>query len=304
MNTIDVTILIKEIYNQLHEAYEDPILSQQYAWWILESITKKNKTQLIAQETIMLSPVQQEEIKQWLNKLVIKHMPIQYLIGSVPFNDIEILIQPPILIPRPETEEWCLTLIDQFKQLENQKITILDLATGSGCIALALAKHLPQAQIYASDISKEALDLAQQNAEHNKLSNVMFIHSDLFISMPHGMQFDIIVSNPPYIAPEEWNQLEPSVTKWEDPQALIAQEHGFAIIKQIITTSPTFVKPNEKMKQQYIPQVVIEIGHKQGEQAISLMKTVGYNAIMVHKDLAGKDRSVSGRVDHVATTAT
>lgn len=304
MKTIDATALIKEMSDQLKVIYDDPTLSQQYAWWLLEAITKKDKAHLIAQEIIMLNPEQEQQIDEWLTKLIHEHIPIQYLIGSVPFNDVDILVQPPILIPRPETEEWCLWLIKQLKYLDNQQLIMLDLATGSGCIALTLAHHFPQAKIYASDISSDALDLAKKNAEHNKILNVSFMLSDLFTALPTGAQFDLIVSNPPYITSKEWEQLDVSVTEWEDKNALIASEDGLAIIKQIINTGSHYIRPNTEMEAKNIPQIIIEIGHLQGKAVLSLMHKNGYNAIKLHKDLAGKDRFVSGRVDNVATSTT
>lgn len=304
MNTFNVTTLIKEISEKIGAAYEDQTLCQQYAWWIVEAISNSSKTQLIANQTVMLSPAQQNRLGEWLEKLITRNMPLQYLIGSVPFNDLEILVEPPTLIPRPETEQWCLYIIEHLQQLENKKITILDLATGSGCIALALAHHFPQAEVIGTDISATALSLAQKNAEHNKITNITFLHSDLFQSIPVGTTCDIIISNPPYISPDEWKQLDKTVTQWEDRAALIAPDSGLAIIKKIIKQAPHFIKQNNDMKQKNIPSVVIEIGHQQGEQVRNLMEQAGYNEILVCKDLEKKDRFVLGRVDYVADTTT
>jgi len=269
-----------------------------------KQLPKKNKTELIAQETIMLSPKQQNTVDQWVDKLVNEKMPIQYLIGSVPFNGVKILLEPPVLIPRPETEEWCLKLIKQLILLENKQITILDLCAGSGCIALALAKELPQATIYASDLSQQAVTLIKRNITHNKISNVTALHADLFVSIPLEMKFDLIVSNPPYVSLHEWKQLDESVTIWEDSSALIADHDGLAIIEKIIIQAPEFIKPNSEIKQKNIAQIMIEIGHQQGQVVIKLMEQAGYNNILVQKDLEQKDRTVSGRVDNVATTTT
>ena len=301
---IDVIVLIQQISKQLQLVYSDPTLCQQYAWWILEAIIKKNKAQLIAQEIIIFSPEEQNTINQWVDKLVNKKIPIQYLIGSVPFNAVEILVESPVLIPRPETEEWCLKLIKQLILLENKQIIILDLCTGSGCIALALAKELPQATIYASDLSQQAIALIKRNIVHNKTLNVIALHSDLFASISLKIQFDIIVSNPPYIALHEWEQLDKSVTVWEDPRALIADHDGLAIIEKIIIQTPQFIKPNSEIRERNIAQIIIEIGDQQGQAVVQLMEKSGYNNILVHKDLEQKDRTVSGRMDNVATTTT
>lgn len=303
-NPTDVIASTRQISKQLESIYQDPTLCQQYAWWVLEAITKKSKTELIAQETIMLSPEQQETIKQWVDKLINKKMPIQYLIGSVPFNGVKVLVEPPVLIPRPETEEWCLNLIKQLNLLENKQITILDLCAGSGCIALALAKKFPQVTIYASDLSQKAIALIKRNIIYNKISNITPLHSDLFAAIPLAMKFDLIVSNPPYVSLHEWKQLDESVTIWEDSSALIAGDDGLAIIEKIISQTPEFIKPNSEIKQKNIPQLIIEIGHQQGQAVMKLMEQAGYNNILIHKDLEQKDRTVSGRVDNVATTTT
>ena len=158
--------------------------------------------------------------------------------GSTPFAGLEILTQPPVLIPRPETEEWTVNLIEQLQGLPDKKLQILDLCTGSGCIALALADALPQAKIFGTDISDSALALANHNKIHNHIPNVEFLRSDLFAQIPQKFTFDLIVGNPPYIDEQEWNNLDPSVTQSEDKHALLAADHGLALIKKIIAAAP------------------------------------------------------------------
>ncbi|MDP3889005.1 MAG: peptide chain release factor N(5)-glutamine methyltransferase [bacterium] len=294
-----VISLIHTITEQLKNRFGIP---EQHAWWILEEITKKNKAQLLAQETIELTAAQEQKLQIWIDKLVNQNMPLQYLIGSVSFADLEILVEPPVLIPRPETEQWCLNLITQLKKLKKQNLAILDLCTGSGCIALALAKALPSAKIYATDISKQALALAHKNAIHNQINTVTFLHSDLFADISTAFTFDLIVCNPPYVSPSEWQSLEPSVTQWEDKNALVANNEGLAIIKKIISHAPAYLHANNEMKQHDIPQLIIEIGYKQADTVQKLMESHGFSTIQIQKDLAGKDRIVCGRVEHVATT--
>ena len=302
MNTkYDVLHYINEIRHKIAPACDgDEILSQQYAWWILQAICGMTKTELIMHDTMMLSIHQQEQLNEWIHQLVHDHMPLQYLIGSVPFADCDILVQIPTLIPRPETEEWCLHIIEHLQLLNNKKIKILDIATGSGCIAIALAHHVPLAEIVATDISDSALALTEQNIEHNKSMNVTCIKSDLFASIPCGILFDMIVSNPPYITPAEFTHLDVSVTRWEDHKALMADDDGLAIIKQIIAQAPQFIQDNKEMKNKNVPQVIIEIGYAQGTAVKNIMEDAGYNDVRVHKDLEGKDRFVTGRVDNVA----
>jgi release factor glutamine methyltransferase len=306
MNTkYDVMHYINDIRHKIAPAYDgDEILCQQYAWWILQALCEMTKTELIMHDTVMLSHEQQEQLDQWIYQLVAEKKPLQYILGFVPFAGCDILVEPPILIPRPETEEWCLHIIEHLQLLHNKKIKILDLATGSGCIAIALGYHLPLAEIVAIDISDAALALTEKNIEHHKMLNITCIKSDLFTSIPRGTLFDIIVSNPPYISQAEFAHVEPSVTNWEDHNALVATEDGLAIIKQIIAQAPQFIQSNNEFKKQNIPQLVIEIGYAQGAAVRNLMNAAGYNNVLVHKDLEGKDRFVTGRVDNVANAHT
>lgn len=295
-----ITSLIADIAHKLHQIYKDPVLCEQYAWWILEAITCKKQAQLIA-ASVELTAAQHEQVQVWLNRIINDQMPIQYLIGTVPFNNVEILVEPPILIPRPETEEWCFNLIEQLKKVAHKNVTILDLCSGTGCIALALGKALPQAQIYATDINPQAVTLGIKNAYHNKIANVAFLESDLFDALPRELRFDLIVSNPPYIKPSAWNTLDASVTKWEDKRALIAEHNGLAIIERIISQTPHYIRTNADLQQHEIPQLILEIDYDQGARVATLMKAAHFNQVQIVKDLEGNDRIAQGRVDNVAT---
>jgi len=186
-----------------------------------------------------------------------------------------------------ETEEWCENLIETL----TQPISILDLATGSGCIAIALAQAFPQSRIYATDIAGSALELAEKNAAYNKVSTIEFKKSDVYANIPPDLLFDLIVSNPPYIAPEEWESLDSSVSKWEDPKALAAPDHGLAIIKKIIKEAHIWLK---KDRPHNIPSLVIEIGYLQGPAVKELMEQAGFKNVAIKKDLDGKDRTIWG----------
>jgi release factor glutamine methyltransferase len=309
IRTDKVITFIHEIERQLRTIYEDPILCRQYAWWILEEITHHKKENLLANHIIQLSDQHQARLNQWLDKLINKKMPLQYLIGAVPFNNVEILVEPPVLIPRPETEEWTIRLINQLKQLKNQELTILDIGSGSGCIALAIAHALPKATIYATDIADNAIALTQKNALHNRISNIKCIKADIYDGLPLNLKFDLIISNPPYIAPNEWKQLDESVTRWEDKTALVANKEGLAIIETIINQACSFVKYNSELEEKKLPNIVLEIGYKQAEAVTRLMKQAGFLMIKIAQDLEGKDRVVSGRVipcgqyNHAAKTS-
>ncbi len=296
---MNVNQLVAKLTHLFQQSFSDSTLCQQYAWWTLEAITQKDQVHLIAAGDITLTPEQEALLADWCKKMIDEHMPIAYLLGMVPFNDIEILVQPPTLIPRPETEEWTVQLITDLQKLTNKDITIFEPCTGTGCIALALAHALPQAMVWATDISLLALALAHKNARHNNIENVTFVHSDLFQNIPKTIRADIIVVNPPYISEQEWQILDQSVIKWEDKHALVAPDNGLAIIQEIIAQAPYLLQKNKELSQYEIPQVMIEIGYEQADTVVALMKDAHYNAIHVHKDLEGKNRVVSGRVDYV-----
>jgi len=301
-NIIPISTLITTIEKQLLPTFKDITTCTQYAWWLVQAITKKTEIELITTQGIPWTSAEQTDLEQILDALIDKHMPLQYVLGSTPFAGLDILTRPPVLIPRPETEEWTLALIDQLQALSNKKLWILDLCTGTGCIALALADALPQAKIYSTDISDQALALAKENAHHNQISHVTFLRSDLFNEISPDFTFDLIVSNPPYIDQKEWNNLDPSVRNWEDKDALVAPDQGLALIKRIIDQAPTYLKDNEELKKHNLAQLILEIDATQGNAVSTYMKEHGYTQVSIQKDLEGKDRVAIGRVDHVAAT--
>lgn len=280
----------------LDPAYKNKNLCKQYALWMLQAITGKTELQLITQGPLALTPAQEKKLQKWIDAQVNHHEPLQYLLGSVPFGDLEILVQAPILIPRPETEEWCMILLEHLKKLKNKKLQILDLCTGSGCIALTLAHALPQSTVLATDIDERAIVLCKKNAKHNGISNTTCIKSDLFTNIPQTKKFDFIISNPPYIPLDEWKTLDASVKEWENKIALAAEDDGLALIKKIIEQAPEYLKENAELKEKQIPQLMIEIGYQQGPAISDYFIKSGYNNVVVHKDLEGKDRIVSGRI--------
>ncbi len=285
--------LIEHIAQKLAARYDDYTLCHQYAWWMVQAIKNESQALLIGQHTIHLSDEQQKKLALWIEKQVQEEMPLQYLLGSVPFNAVEIFVEPPILIPRPETEEWVASLTEMVQKTGASKLSILDLCTGSGCIALALAKELPESTCIGIDISEQAIALSNKNAKHNNIHNASFIHSDLYNQVP-PYTFDIIVSNPPYIDEQEWPYLDGAVRKWEDKRALIAPDQGLTIIKKIIVQASRYLQHNELLIKNEIPQLWIEIDHTQGAAVQQLMYDAGFTKATVIKDLEGKDRVVAG----------
>ncbi len=286
---------IKKIEDQIAGVY-NRLLAHQYAWWLVQAVTKKNKSQLISQEELILSTEQQQKLDEWLHQLITDKKPLQYILGTVPFGQLEIIVEPPVLIPRPETEEWILWLLEKLEPVKNERLHILDIGTGSGAIGLSLAHALPNATIIATDIAIEALQLSAKNADKNNITNFHLIESDLFANITKQEAFDLIISNPPYIALDEWQELDQSVKKWEDKRALLANDQGLAIIDAIIKQAPDFLKPNQLLKKHGINQLYLEIGYQQKENVIALMKAAGYTTIQAFVDMNKKDRVVSGSI--------
>jgi len=269
------------------------------AWWLLARLTGRSQTILMACGAVTLEERHIICLCGWIDDICAKRKPIQYVVGSVPFVDVQIAVQPPVLIPRPETEEWVACLAEQLRSIAFQTpLSILDLCTGSGCIAIALAKTLPSSStVCAVDISPDALRLARKNATSNSVE-VSCVQSDLFQKIA-GQRFDLIVANPPYVTEEEWVTLDGHITHWEDRRALVAPDRGLAILKRIIAEAPNFLRSNIVLEKAGIGQVIVEIGAAQSCAVALLMKQHGYSAVVVSKDLAGRDRTVTGRAEHV-----
>jgi len=204
--------------------------------------------------------------------------PIAYLIGFKEFWSLDLKVSVDTLIPRPETEllvEAALNLMPK-----NQPITLIDLGTGSGAIAIAIASERPLAQIIAVDFSQAALNIAQQNAQQLNVEQIKFIHSDWFKALsPAQAQFDLIIANPPYIDAQHTNL---ATLQYEPQQALIAAKQGLADLELIIKQSLPFLAEKGVL--------ILEHGYDQAMAVQALLKQQGYTAIQSHTDLAGVDR--------------
>lgn len=293
MNWPSVFACIASVSAQLRSCYPDADEATQHAWWFLQALTNKTKTALLNQVPFTLSHEQCDQLQQWIERHTKDHEPIAYIFGSVPFGSLTLATKPPILIPRPETEEWCLRLIEQLMPYKNEKLVILDMCTGSGCIALSLAAALPNADLYAVDINPAALALADYNAQLNKISNITFIQSDLFDYIP-TIQFDCIVTNPPYLATTEWSTLDQSVTHWEDKRALVAADDGLLLIKKIVQNAASWLNPHSALKKTNVPQLFIEIGYKQGKVVQKICEEHNFDATIM-QDSGLRDRVVECR---------
>ncbi len=208
------------------------------------------------------------------------HVPLQHILGKAYFYGLEFYVSPSVLIPRPETE---LLVEHALKEL-HAGMTVLDLCTGSGCIAITAATQCPGIKTDASDVSYEALEVAGKNADANKAA-VNFIHSDLFEEI--SGQYDMILSNPPYISQAEMQTLMPEV-KDHDPQlALYGGIDGLDFYKRIASGAPDHLNPGGIL--------MMEIGAGQANDVSTLLKENDFTDIQIIQDLNGLDRIVTGR---------
>lgn len=227
------------------------------------------------------------QLEKSLERLVRQRLdgcPVAYLLGYKEFWGLPFRVNRSVLIPRPETElvvEKILTLPLSPEPL------ILDIGTGSGNIAVSLAKELPSARIMATDISKRALRLAGVNARLNQVDNVRFILSNLFKAFEQSqMRFDLIVSNPPYVAHDDWQKLDRSVRDFEPKKALLAGQDGLGFIRRLVRKAGQYLQPAGFL--------VMEIGAGQAEEVVRLLET-GWSHIEIDNDYAGFPRVVSAR---------
>ena len=223
-----------------------------------------------------------EEEKQFVEEIYQKlavHIPAQYIIGHADFFGMKLKVDERVLIPRPETEE----LVDLILTENPEKnLKVLDIGTGSGAIALALAKNRPDWSVTAADISQDALELATENAKAQNL-NLSFIKSDCFSEI--SSKYDIIVSNPPYISRADEVEVGLNVLHSEPHLALFADEDGLAIYRKIAEESKDYLNDGGK--------IYLEIGYKQGQSVPALfMENLPEKRVRTLKDQFGQDRMV------------
>ncbi|HPI19813.1 MAG TPA: peptide chain release factor N(5)-glutamine methyltransferase [Candidatus Kapabacteria bacterium] len=230
-------------------------------------------------------PLKQDELSD-LKQKVLKRAdgyPLQYVIGHTNFFGCKIKLNEFGLIPRPETEILVDSVIKNTSK-EN-KYRILDIGTGSGCIAIALAKHLPNSEIIAIDISKEAISLAKENSSLNNTKNAKFFQYDIFKGIEAKEKFDIIVSNPPYISKSEYLELDDTVKNYEPKIALTDESDGLQFYRLFSKYFPDLLKEEGRF--------YLEIGFSQSQDLINIFQTNKYNVDFI-KDYSNIERVLVG----------
>ena len=230
-------------------------------------------------DDIILSAKQQSLLDNVIERLK-KQEPIQYILGYSDFCGLRFKVTPATLIPRPETSE----LVEWVASEATGKESILDIGTGSGCIAVSLAHKLPQSKVTAWDISNEALAVASENSKENG-QTVTFEQVDILAHEPTGKQFDIIVSNPPYIKENEKEAMHSNVLHWEPHTALFVPDSDpLLFYRTIAKNSLILLKPGARL--------YFEINRAHGKETMEMLAALGYTNIELRKDFAENDRMI------------
>ncbi|MDQ5890817.1 MAG: release factor glutamine methyltransferase [Candidatus Dependentiae bacterium] len=287
---MNISQVIIQATEQLAIYLNNQTSAAQEARWLLAHLLNVESSTLLAHSKRELSEVELSAYTALLDGRIRRHKPLAYILGTAPFCELTIKVRPPFLIPRHETEELVMHLVALLKPYRN--LCILDLCTGTGAIALALARHLPDATIVGSDISAEALTLAEENRQALGLQNISFIRSDLYEHIPQRF-FDLIISNPPYLSQQEWEELPPDVKEWESPLALVGGDDGFAAYETIISNAHKHL--TGRFTGTEIPQLVLEHGAEQQQGLEQYLHAAGFTSNVLWKDSFGKDRAILAR---------
>ncbi len=269
---------IDYIISELRGFYPEEEL-RELAYWILEESTGMTRTEILFGCKDTKKNVYAQEIEVILQKLR-AHEPIQYVFGHTEWMGLDLRVTPATLIPRPETAElveWVLHVADK-----NKPLRVLDIGTGSGCIAIALKKAAPNWQVTGLDISHEALDVAKENAQRNNVT-IHWQQADI-LSLCSLHMVDIIVSNPPYICEKEKVDMQARVLDYEPAKALFVPDNDPLLFYRKIASLKG------------ASMLFFEINETYGEQVCSMLRTIGYTNVELKKDMYGKTRMVFGRL--------
>ncbi|PRX54497.1 peptide chain release factor N(5)-glutamine methyltransferase [Flagellimonas meridianipacifica] len=241
---------------------------------------------LVLQPELALTKDEEQPLFETLSTLK-REMPIQYILKKAHFMGLEFYVNQHVLIPRPETEELVQWILDDINY-QTSDIKILDVGTGSGCIAVVLAKHLPNLEMHALDISVEALEIAKENATKNKTEVTFHQHSILDLNLKLEPKFDIIVSNPPYVRHQEKAQMRNNVKEFEPDEALFVPDDNPLLFYEAIA-----LFANRNLKKGGF--LYLEINQYLGQETKALLEAHNFLEIELRKDFFGNDRMLKGK---------
>jgi release factor glutamine methyltransferase len=269
--------------NELSSLYEKEEI-ETFIAWCFEDFIGFSKTDLLVKQDKTVS--ESDLLKfHFAVKDLKRGRPIQYILGKASFYGMEFIVNSNVLIPRPETEELVKRIIDDAKS-HTESFSILDIGTGSGCIAVALKKNLPRCHVYALDVSEEALKVAKENALRNECE-IHFIHADILDAATREKlpACTIIVSNPPYVKSSEQSSMHENVVEHEPHLALfVPDEDALVFYKAIAATGKTKLKPGGA--------IYVEINEALGIDTAILFQKEGYTNVQLLQDMQGKDRMI------------
>lgn len=267
---------------QLFSDFEEELIRQGEETESLSFVYRSLKNLSFTDFVFALQQEVTEEEKQLVEEIyqqLVTHIPAQYIIGQADFYGMQLNVDERVLIPRPETEELVELILAENPETN---LSVLDIGTGSGAVALALAKNRPDWSVTAADISQDALDIASENAKNQNLQ-IFLKKSDCFTEISE--KYDIIVSNPPYISREDESEVGLNVFHSEPHLALFADEDGLAIYRRIAEDATDYLKDGGK--------IYLEIGYKQGQSVPELFrKHLPEKRVRTLKDQFGQDRMV------------
>ena len=276
---------IKNIYHSELDAIYPKEEVDSFFYLAIEHYFDLERFVLALQPNLALSKDEEQPLFEVLHKLCLEK-PIQYILGSAHFMDMDFTVNENVLIPRPETEELVRWVIADLEMYENKEISILDIGTGSGCIAISLAKNIPRAKVYGLDISKKALAVAKENAVMNKVE-VVFVEADILEIETFNKKVDIIVSNPPYVRMLEKNRMKPNVIQNEPGSALfVPDDDPLVFYRKIIEYAKKNLKPDGRL--------YFEINQYLGKATKALLEN-DFTKVELRKDLYGNDRMLKGQ---------
>jgi protein-(glutamine-N5) methyltransferase, release factor-specific len=275
-------ILVRDIINKAQNTLEAAGIadSQVDSWLLAEFVFGITRAKYYANMQMTVDGKSAEKYNELVNQRA-GHIPLQYLVGTQEFMGLTFKVNENVLIPRQDTELLVENVADC---LGNGERTVLDMCTGSGCIAVSIDRLSKDSKVTAVDISEKALEVAQENNRFNN-ANVTFIQSDLFTNVTG--RYDIIVSNPPYIRTDEIPKLMEEVKSHEPVMALDGMEDGLYFYKKICNEASDYLNDNGK--------IFFEIGYDQGDDVSEILRQNRFCNIEVLKDLSGNDRVVIAR---------
>jgi release factor glutamine methyltransferase len=281
--------MFRFIQEQLREFYPDDEIKS-FGYLILESVCSLDKSSVLRHKDKQLSLNECFRIQEIIEDLK-KYRPIQYILSETEFYGLKFKVNEHVLIPRPETEELVEWIIKEETPRLGYKI--LDVGTGSGCIAVTLAKHLPEAEVFALDISEKALDVARRNATENQ-ANVHFFQHDMLTDAPfaspcESLIFDCIVSNPPYIPLKEKATIAKNVLDYEPHQALfVPHENPLLFYERIAGFALRSLKENGAL--------YLETHSLFGQETAKMLENKNFHSVKLLKDISGNDRIIIAKL--------